>query len=276
MIVMVTGLKYLELTKPKVTLLNLFVGATCFVLAEFPFVNWFFLILFLLVGYLAAGGCGAVNCYLDRDIDGLMERTSSRAVPSGKILPKNALSFGVALISGSLAIGFVVFGIPTFLMLSLGVISYILVYTVLVKRATKWNVVIGGVAGSFAAFSGWVATGQNLSLIPIFVGLLDFLWTPGHLWGLAMKSMKEYKKAQIPMLPVILGLKKTSMYIFIFDVATIGSSLLFPLLGLTGMTYLVIATVANVFLLNENRMAAKSIDGETRVQNILDLHAISS
>ena len=206
--------KYLELTKPKVTLLNLLVGVTCFLLAAYPTVDWLKLVAFAIVGYLAAGGCGVLNSVYDRDVDKLMARTSKRAIPAGYITTSRALTFGTALIGASFAFSYFFFNPLTFLMLALGLVFYLLIYTVWLKRTSPWNVVIGGFAGCFAGFAGWAAAAGTLSLTALLVGALDFLWTPGHLWGLAIKKMKEYKSAGIPMLPVKVGLNKAHRLFF--------------------------------------------------------------
>jgi len=241
--------KYLELTKPKVTALNVLVGMTCFVLSQLPRIDWFSLALFGIAAYLAVGGCGALNSYYDRDLDNLMSRTSRRAIPSGAIAPRNALLYGLLMIAFGLCLTYLVFDRFTFVLVSIGAFVYLFVYTLWLKRRSHWNVVIGGVSGSFAALSGWAATGNVISLAPVLVALLDFLWTPGHLWGLAIARVKEYSRAGVPMLPVTVGLGKASQYVFSFNVFTLSSSLLFPFLGLTGPVYSVIAASAGVLLL---------------------------
>ena len=209
---------YLELTKPKVTLLNLLVGVACFVLAAFPAVNWFKLVLFSVVGYLAAGGCGVLNSVYDQDIDKLMARTSKRAIPAGYVPLNKATGFGIAMIAVSFAISCFFFNPLTALMIGLGTVFYLVIYTVWLKRISPWNVVIGGFAGCFAALSGWTAAVNTLSLMPLLVAMLDFLWTPGHLWGLAIKKIKEYKNAGIPMLPVRIGINRASQVVFWLNV----------------------------------------------------------
>ncbi len=245
--------KYLELTKPKVTLLNLLVGLTCFLLAAYPTVNWLKLAAFAVVGYLAAGGCGVLNSVYDGDVDKLMNRTSKRAIPSGYITPTKALTFGTALIASSFTFSYFFFNPLTFLMIALGLVFYLAIYTVWLKRTSPWNVVIGGFAGCFAGFAGWSAAAGTLSLTVLFVGALDFLWTPGHLWGLAMKKIREYKAAGIPMLPVNVGLSKAGLVVFMLNVVTVAFSLLFPLFGLTGAIYLGFALFAGSGFLFQNR-----------------------
>lgn len=245
--------KYLELTKPKVTLLNLLVGVTCFVLAAYPTIDWLKLAVFSLVGYLAAGGCGVLNSVYDQDVDKLMIRTSKRALPAGYITTSKALTFGTAMIAVSFVCSYFFFNPLTFVMLALGLVFYLLVYTVWLKRISPWNVVIGGFAGCFAALSGWTAAVNAVSLAPLLVAALDFLWTPGHLWGLAIKKLKEYKLAEIPMLPVKVGLNKTGHVVFLLNSVTVAFSLLFPAFGLTGVIYLVFALSAGGVFLFENR-----------------------
>lgn len=249
---------YLELTKPKVTLLNLFVGFACFALAELPSINWPALAVYSVVGYLTVGGCGALNCYFDRDVDGLMDRTSHRAIPTGRITSIHAMAFGLVLTSLGIISTYLIFGALTTFLVCLGMIFYVFVYTLALKRRTRWNVVIGAVAGPFAALSGWTATGNALSLLPLLIALLDFLWTPGHLWALAIRRVKEYRRASIPMLPAASGLRNASKLVFLFNIAVFGFSLLPVALGVAGWIYLVIAVVAGVKLLFESQALLKA------------------
>ncbi len=241
-----TFLGYLELTKPKVTLLNLLVGITCFVLAAYPSVDFSLLAVFCAMGYLAAGGCGVLNSVYDRDVDKLMARTAKRAIPSGHVSPKRALAFGSIMIAISVTLAFSLFNSLTLLMLMLGLVFYLIVYTLWLKRRSPWNVVIGGFAGCFAAFAGWAAAANTLSLLPFLVAMLDFLWTPGHLWGLTIKKVEEYRKARVPMLPVKFGKSTTAKVIFGLNVGTVAFSFLFPLLKLSGTVFTAVATVAGM------------------------------
>src|SRR5208283_1698999 len=245
--------RYLQLTKPKVTLLNLLVGVTCFVLAAFPAITWSKLALFAVIGYLAAGGCGVLNSFYDRDVDKLMTRTSKRAIPAGQVRSNDALILGVTMISASFAFAYFLFNPVTCLMLGLGTVFYLAIYTVWLKRVSPWNVVIGGFAGCFAGLAGWTAAVNTLSLMPLLVAMLDFLWTPGHLWGLAIKKVKEYKTAGIPMLPVKIGIVKTSQIVFWLNVLTVAFSFLFPLFHLTGVIFITVALTAGAMFLLQNR-----------------------
>jgi len=138
-------------------------------------------------------------------------------------------------------------------MVALGAVFYILVYTIWLKRASPLNVVIGGFAGCFAALSGWTAVANTLSLMPLLIAMLDFLWTPGHLWGLAIKKMREYKVAGIPMLPVKVGVTKASQVVFWLNVLTVGFSLLFLVTHLAGIIFGSFALVAGGAFLFQNR-----------------------
>jgi len=249
--------KYLELTKVKVTLLNLLVGVACFVLAAYPKIDLSNLFIFCVAGYLAAGGCGVLNCVCDVSVDKLMPRTSARAIPAGFVTPSKALFFGLVMIAAGVGISYFAFNALTALMMVLGAVFYVLVYTVILKRASSWNVVIGGFAGCFAALSGWTATTNSLSLLPLLISLVDFLWTPGHLWGLAIKKVKEYGNAGIPMLPVTFGLRRASRITFAVNVLTVASSLLLPLFGLTGFLYSWVASSAGTwFIFESSKLAA--------------------
>lgn len=245
--------KYVELTKPKVTLLNLLVGVTCFVLAAFPTVDWLKLAVFAMIGYLAAGGCGVLNSVYDQDVDKLMVRTSKRAIPAGYLSARGATIFGMLMIALSFVLSMFFFNPLTAIMIGLGTAFYLIIYTVWLKRISPWNVVIGGFAGCFAALSGWTAAVNTLSLMPLMVAMLDFLWTPGHLWGLAIKKMKEYKKAGIPMLPVTVGISKASKIVFLLNVLTVAFSFLLPIYHQTGTIYLVVAFFAGTMFLFQNR-----------------------
>jgi protoheme IX farnesyltransferase len=211
------------------------------------------LAIFALAGYFTCGGCGVLNCVYDQSLDKLMQRTSKRAIPAGVVPSNNALIFGSVLTIAGIGISYFAFNALTALMMVLGTIFYLAVYTVWLKRSSSLNVVIGGIAGCFAALSGWTAAANTLSLTPVLISAIDFLWTPGHLWGLAIKKVQEYRKAGIPMLPVTAGLTKAAQITFIFNVATIGFSLLLPVLGLTGLIYSSVAVSVGIWFTFESR-----------------------
>ena len=157
------------------------------------------------------------------------------------------------MIAASIGFSYFFFNMWTVLMIALGTAFYLVIYTIWLKRISPWNVVIGGFAGCFAALSGWTAAVNTLSLMPLLVAMLDFLWTPGHLWGLAIKKMKEYKNAGIPMLPVTVGIRTASRVVFLLNVSTVAFSFLLPLSHLAGTVYLVVAFAAGAAFLFQNR-----------------------
>ena len=138
-------------------------------------------------------------------------------------------------------------------MLALGLVFYLLVYTIWLKRISPWSVVIGGCAGCFAALAGWTAAINTVSLAPLLVAALGFLWTPGHLWGLAIKKTEEYKSAGVPMLPVKVGLNKAAQAVFLLNAVTVASSFLLPFFGLTGAVFLGVAIISGAGFFFQNR-----------------------
>jgi len=203
---------YLSITKPAIASLNVFVGvATMLLTVGLYYLNTYSMFLLVAAGFLAAGGAGALNCFLERRTDSRMHRTQNRAIPSGRISANGALALGL---------GFSILGVGlatllnqlTAAFIGIGVFWYVLVYTMWLKPRTKWNIVIGGAAGSFSALAGWAAVTGSISLTAFLVALLIFLWTPGHFWGLAMAKSDEYASIQVPMLPVVDGAHKSAMY----------------------------------------------------------------
>ena len=197
---------WVALTKPKISLLNVGSAISCFVLAGGDAVG---AVLLAVAGYLASGGASALNNYLDRDIDSRMRRTSGRPVPSGRITPRQALIAGSIMSATSLAASLLLFNALTAAMILLGLLSYVLVYTVFLKRRSDLNIVIGGVAGSFPPLAGWAAATGTIGLEAALLALLVFLWTPGHFWALAIRAETDYRLAGLPMLPVTRGVEKT-------------------------------------------------------------------
>jgi protoheme IX farnesyltransferase len=203
---------YLSITKPAIAALNVFVGvATMLLAAGLYYLNAYSVMLLVVAGFLAAGGAGALNCFLERRIDSGMNRTRNRAIPSGRISANGALALGLGFSIVGVALA-TLLNVLTAAFIGVGVFWYVFVYTLWLKPRTKWNIVIGGAAGSFSALAGWAAITGSISLIAFLVALLIFLWTPGHFWGLAMAKSDEYASIQIPMLPVVDGTHKSAMY----------------------------------------------------------------
>jgi len=213
---------YFSVMKPSIAMLNVFVGIAAVLLAGGLEVAPMSMLAIGTAGFLAAGGAGAINCYIDSELDRHMSRTRGRPVPSGRVSAENILILGLALSFGGVALAVVYLNLLTALMVGMGVIWYIFVYTLWLKPRTKWNIVIGGAAGCFSALAGWSAVTGTLGLEGLLVAALVFLWTPGHFWGLAIAKTKDYSDVEVPMLPAVEGVNRASLY------TALSNILLFP------------------------------------------------
>ncbi|TMM20374.1 MAG: protoheme IX farnesyltransferase [Actinobacteria bacterium] len=207
---------YAELTKPKVqSLLLLTTIATMYVAGD-P--SPLLVVLTCFGGYLSAGGAGAVNHFLDRDIDALMARTASRPVPAGRISPRAALTFGcllaaLSLLELSLAVNPLAAGLSF-----AGFLGYVFVYTIWLKRRTPQNIVIGGAAGAVPPLVGWAAVSGSVSGTAVILFFIVFFWTPAHFWSLSLLAQRDYARAGVPMLPVVRGEQETRRQILLYAV----------------------------------------------------------
>jgi heme o synthase len=206
---------YVEMTKPKVQSLLIFTTVTTMYVAGDPSLG--LVALTCLGGYLSAGGAGAVNHWYDRDIDAQMARTADRPVASGRVAPRAALVYGLALAT----LAFLVLAVGVNLlaaMLSLsGFLGYTLVYTVWLKRTTPQNIVIGGAAGAVPPLVGWAAATGSLSWTAVYLFAIVFYWTPPHFWALSLLMKDEYAKVGVPMMPVVRGERETRRQIVLYS-----------------------------------------------------------
>jgi heme o synthase len=234
---------YLELTKLRIVLLLLFTTVTAMVIAAGGIPSLGILIPTLLGGACAAAGSSAVNQYLDRDMDAKMSRTSRRPIPSGRVTPVNALLFGLALIAWSvLILGIFVNWLASLLALG-GAIYYVIVYTVLLKRNTVVNILIGGGAGAMPVLVGWAAVTGTLSFQAFLLFAIIFYWTPPHSWALALLVNTDYARANVPMMPVARGERVTHIQILLYSIQLVLVSLTPTLFGALGWLYLLAALV---------------------------------
>jgi protoheme IX farnesyltransferase len=164
-------------------------------------------------GILSSGGSAALNHYLERNKDVLMSRTEGRPVATKRIAPKNALVFGILSITLGILIAFFAFNVATALLILAGAVSYLFLYTLYLKPRTYWNIVIGGIAGVFPALAGWAAVTGSVGWPSVYIGLLVFLWTPPHFWGLSLKFKEDYVKSGYPMLSVVKSQKQVINWI---------------------------------------------------------------
>ncbi len=234
---------YLELMKPRIVLLLDFTALMAFLVASSG-VSLPRLAVVIVAGTLASGGAGALNSYIDRDLDRTMGRTSQRPIPTGEVSPTQALVFGLGLVGAGVIISALFLPLLASLFIFLGAAIYVLFYTKYLKLRTTLNIVLGGSAGSCAPLAGWAAaTGQLNAVAPWLMALLVFVWTPSHFWALAMRAVGDYSKAGIPMLPVVVGERKTAQYIALNTFLLVPLSLaLVPLSGF-GIVYLAIAAI---------------------------------
>jgi heme o synthase len=232
---------YLELTKPKVqSLLLLSTIATMYVAGN-P--SPLLVLLTCIGGYLSAGGAGAVNHWFDRDIDALMTRTAQRPVPSGRVSPRAALSFGCALAALSLLeLSLTVNTLAAGLSFA-GFLGYVFVYTVWLKRRTPQNIVIGGAAGAVPPLVGWAAVTGSLSGTAVILFFIVFFWTPPHFWALSLLMKEEYRKVGVPMLPVVRGEDETRKQILLYSVLLYAVTQLPFCAGAFGTVYLLASLV---------------------------------
>jgi len=240
---------YVELTKPRIVALLDFTALAAFLVAG-PLVDWVRLVAVLTAGTLASGGAGALNCYLDRNLDLAMRRTSQRPIPKGEITPGRALVFGLAMVGGGVLVSALVLPLLASIFIFLGAAIYVLFYTKWLKPRTTLNIVLGGSAGSCAPLAGWAAATGNVGAVaPWLMALLVFVWTPSHFWGLAIRAVADYSRAGIPMLPAVVGEKRAAQYIALNTFLLVPLSLVFVPLGLFGIIYLLVALVFGLGLL---------------------------
>jgi len=241
----------IEISKPRIVILLVITAVTSMYAASKlvgPELDNWGLIHIIIAGALASAGSSALNHYYDRDIDPLMKRTSTRPIPSGRIKPNQVLIYGLVVSAISVIYGILALNYVSAFFIALGIFFYVIIYTAWLKRLNSSNIVIGGFAGSAAAMAGWSAATGSIDILGFLVGFLVFVWTPSHFWCLAMKMKDEYSAANVPMLPVIIGMQKTSKYILVNTLILLPYSLMLYAFGL-GIVYMVIAAIAGGLML---------------------------
>jgi len=195
---------------------------------------------------VAAGACGAINMWYDRDIDAIMRRTRNRPIPAGRIEPGAALGFGITLAVGSVLVMGLAVNPMAAGVLALSIAFYVFVYTIWLKRRTPQNIVIGGAAGAFPPVIGWAAVTGSVDLIPLILFAIIFIWTPPHFWSLALFANDDYRRAGVPMLPVVAGERTTRVQIGLYTIPMAAAAIAPWALGLAHALYGVTATVATI------------------------------
>ena len=256
---------YIALTKPRIVELLLVITIPTMVLAQRGWPSIWLMVWTFVGGWLAAAGANAINMYIDRDIDKLMERTKNRPLATGAIRPRNALVFAITLE----IVAFVILLAGANLLAACLAMSatafYVFVYSLWLKRSSKQNIVIGGAAGAVPVLVGWAAVTNSLGWAPVVLFVIIFLWTPPHFWALAIRHTEDYRAAGVPMLPVVASMKETIRSMIAYSVVlTVSTLVLVPVanLGLIyGITALVfgVAFVIGTIALGSNPTEARSM-----------------
>ena len=253
---------YLRLTKPRIIGMLVVTTIPAMILAEGGLPSAWLILATVLGGTVVAGGANALNMYFDRDIDELMYRTQSRPVPSGQVEPEKAALFGLLLgVGGFLFMQVFVNSLAAFL--TIGAFAfYIIVYTLLLKRRTPMNLVIGGAAGAAPPVLGWTAVTGSVDPNALLLFLIIYVWTPPHFWALAIHRRHDYAAVNIPMLPVTHGVRFTRWHILFYTILLVLVTTLPYLTGMSGLLYLAGVSVLNIgFLWYALRLLSDSDEG---------------
>lgn len=245
---------YVEVTKPPIVFLLVFTSLATMVIA------WRHTLLpltptLLVVGLVAitaaSAGCDTLTSYVDRDIDAVMRRTKHRPIPSGRITPNRALIWGLLLSALGLALAYWI-NLWSFVWIALGVLDNVVVYSLILKRRSPLNIILGGISGGLPVMFGWSAVTNSVELLPILLAALVVLWIPGHIWSLAIFTKDDYKRAKVPMLPVVTKLTTALRCIVSTVVLMIPFSLWVYLEGGFGPVYLLVAVLFGIWVLYIN------------------------
>ena len=255
---------YFALTKPRVIELLLVTTAPVMILAQGGIPNLWLLLWTLVGGALSAGSAGAFNCYIDRDMDRVMKRTSKRPLVTGELTDREAFVFAWVIGAGSiLVLGLLVNWLAAALSL-VAILFYVLVYTLLLKRRTPQNIVWGGAAGCMPVLIGWAAVTDSLSWAPVILFGIVFLWTPPHYWPLSMRYRADYASVNVPMLAVVRGRTVVGLQVVLYAWATVACSLLLIPVAHMGILYSVVAVVAGGwFVFESHRLYSMAIRHDT-------------
>lgn len=237
---------YIGLTKPRIIELLLITTVPSMIVAAGGWPPIRLVLWTLLGGALSAGGANAINCYIDRDIDAVMARTRRRPLPMHRVEPSRALGFGITLGTGAFFLLLLTVNLAAALLATVALLFYVFIYTLLMKRKTPQNIVIGGAAGAMPALVGWAAVTGTVELPALALFGIIFYWTPPHFWALAMRYDREYARAEVPMMPVVYGRKETTRLILLYSLMQFAMSLAFFSVAQAGVVFLVAALVLNV------------------------------
>jgi protoheme IX farnesyltransferase len=245
---------YVEVTKPPIVLLLVFTSFATMIVAwsqTLTPINPLLFVAAIASITAASAGCDTLTSYVDRDIDKIMHRTRARPIPSGRIKPNKALAWGLFLAAFGLVVAFWINPL-SFLWIALGVLDNVVIYSLLLKRRSSINIILGGVSGGLPVMFGWSAVTSSVSLLPILLAALVVLWIPGHIWSLAIFTKDDYQRAHIPMLPVVTKLRTALRCIVSTIVLMIPFSLWIYFAGNFGLVYLAAALLFGAWVLYIN------------------------
>ena len=257
---------FVALTKPRIIELLLVTTVPTMVVAERGLPSIWLMLNTVIGGTLAAGGANAINMYVDRDIDRLMERTKGRPLVTGEVRPTEALVFAVSIEAIAF---FYLWGTVNLLSAVLALAAclfYVFVYTLWLKRTSKSNIVIGGAAGAMPVLIGWSAVTNTVDWAPVILFGLIFYWTPPHFWALAIKYRDDYSAADVPMLPSVVSVRETAIRMLYYTVVLIGFSIAFSPVADMGPIYLVSAIVLGVVFLALSYKVLRDQDTRSAMQ----------
>ena len=240
-----------EVSKPRIIVLLVITAVTSMYAGSKlvgPEIGYLEILHIIIVGSIASAGSSALNHYYDRDIDSKMKRTSNRPIPSGRIVDSTVLVYGLGASIFSVIYAALIINYLCAFFVALGIFFYVIIYTMWLKRLNSSNIVIGGFAGSAASMAGWSAATGSIDILGFLIGFLVFVWTPSHFWCLAMKLRDDYAEANVPMLPVLIGMERTSKYILANTIILLPYSLLLYAFGM-GIVYTVIAAITGGLML---------------------------
>jgi protoheme IX farnesyltransferase len=253
---------YIDLLKPRVMSLVVFTGWIGVLIAPVH-LHPFKAALAVLAIALGSGAAGAINMWYERDLDALMARTRNRPLPAGRVAPDDALGLGVLLSLFSVLLMVVSTNLVAAALLAAAILFYVFVYTIWLKRRTPQNIVIGGAAGAFPPMIGWAAATGDISSVGIALFLLVFLWTPPHFWALALYRSEDYRRAGVPMLPVVAGPRETKRHMLIYTLLLLPVALAPTLLGAVGWVYGAVALALSLGFIGHAIAVLRTADDET-------------
>tara|TARA_B100000749_G_scaffold276140_1_gene262868 strand:+ start:124 stop:1035 length:912 start_codon:yes stop_codon:yes gene_type:complete len=261
---------FFNLMKPRVMSLVIFTCAVGLLIAPVK-INFEDAILALLAVALGSGAAGALNMWYESDLDSIMTRTCLRPIPTGKLTKKQALVFGIVSSLVSVIALYIFSNLISAFILAVTILFYLFVYTIWLKRKTSQNIVIGGAAGALPPVIGWAIATNGISLEPIILFLIIFIWTPSHFWALSLYKTEDYRKAKIPMMPITSGIQNTKANILIYSALLFAVSLAPFFLNFSGLIYLTISFILGGYYLfiSYELFKAKKASAERKLANRL-------